>query len=188
MTAVSGPRRLVGAAFTGAGALLFAWSLARTGQAYVWDFGMGRAPWSVDAWPAVASNTAWFALFALHHSLFARPRVRAWVAAIVSADFERSVYVWMASLLLLAVVLGWTPVPGLLWQVSGFGAIVLVALQLAGVTLTLISAAQLGIGRLSGSAANSRRRRPTSARLVSTASSGTRSTSRGCSWSGRWRR
>ena len=55
---------------------------------------------------------------------------------------ERSFYVWIASLLFIAVCALWRPVPGVAWQVDG--PCVLgdcVAVQVAGVWLTLRSAA-----------------------------------------------
>ena len=43
----------------------------------------------------------------------ARTGAKAWVARVVGADLERSVYVWIASLLYLAVCLLWQPLPGM---------------------------------------------------------------------------
>jgi methanethiol S-methyltransferase len=44
----------------------------------------------------------------------------------------------------------WRPVPGLIWSVGGFAGVVLTLLQVAGVGVTLVAAAELGIGPLSG--------------------------------------
>ena len=91
-----------------------------------------------------------FSVFALHHSVFARERVRAWVKRIVTPALERSVYVWAASLMLIAVCAWWRPIPGVVWQIEGALAWLLHGVQLAGVWLTLRSAAVIDIWDLAG--------------------------------------
>src|SRR5947208_10649783 len=44
----------------------------------------------------LAGNILLFAVFAIHHSIFARPRVKAWLASFVPEPLIRSVYVWTA--------------------------------------------------------------------------------------------
>jgi methanethiol S-methyltransferase len=134
--------------FAWAGAVLFFVSLAYFLFVYGTTFGVPAA--SGDAARALTWNVIAFSFFALHHSLFARERVRAWVARTVPAGLERSVYVWIASLLFIAVCATWQPVPGVAWQADGVWLWVLRALQLAGVWLTLRSAAVLDIFELSG--------------------------------------
>ncbi len=133
------------------GGLAFAASLIATIMVHVWAFGAPSAPWSPAAGlAAVATNLFWLSLFALHHSVFARTRARALVSRLVSADLERSVYVWVASLLLGVVLWQWVPVPGTAWHLSGAGAWLMAALQLTGVALTLYASAQLGVLQLAG--------------------------------------
>ena len=91
-----------------------------------------------------------FSLFALHHSVFAREPVRAWVARTVPRDLERSFYVWAASLLLIAVCALWQPVGGVAWQLEGPARWAMVALQLAGIWLTIRSAALIDVLDLAG--------------------------------------
>jgi methanethiol S-methyltransferase len=134
--------------FAWAGAVLFFISLAYFLFLYGTTFGVPAAPG--DATRAITWNVIAFSFFALHHSLFARERVRAWVSRTVPAGLERSVYVWIASLLFIAVCATWQPVPGMAWQAEGVWLWVLRALQLAGVWLTLRSAAVLDIFDLSG--------------------------------------
>ena len=73
-------------------------------------------------WPAalalrVAIDAALFAVFALHHSLFARESIKRRVARVLPDRLLRSFYVWTASLLLLIVLALWqtriagTPTP-----------------------------------------------------------------------------
>jgi len=89
----------------------------------------------------VAIDIALFSVFALHHSIFARERIRAFVRRQASAQLERSVYVWVASLMLIGVCYAWRPVAGALWQVSAPWSWLLIAVQVFGAWLTIRSAA-----------------------------------------------
>jgi protein-S-isoprenylcysteine O-methyltransferase Ste14 len=99
---------------------------------------------------AIVWNVALFSLFALHHSVFARERVRAAVARLIPPALERSFYVWVASLLLIAVCAAWQPVGGAAWELSGPARWGLAALQLAGIWLTIHSAATIDVFDLAG--------------------------------------
>lgn len=131
-----------------AGAGLFAGSLGYFLFTYAVTLGVttgGR--WSVET---VAADVALFGAFALHHSVFARQRVRAWVARHVSPAIERTVYVSVASLMLIAVCVWWQPLPGMAWQVGGGAAWLLRGVQLFGIWLTLRSAAVIDVWELAG--------------------------------------
>jgi protein-S-isoprenylcysteine O-methyltransferase Ste14 len=131
------------------GAALFFVSLAYFLVSYVTTFGVPAAG-SARA-PAVAWNVALFTLFALHHSVLARAPMRQWVARLLPAPpLERSLYVWVASILLIAVCALWRPVPGVAWDVDGILLWALRLIQAAGVWLTLRSAAILDIRELAG--------------------------------------
>ena len=134
--------------FAWSGALLFFLSLAYFLFTYAVTFAVPAPPG--DAARAITWNVLLFTAFACHHSLFARERVRAWVARVVPAGLERSFYVWVASLLFLAVTRFWQPVPGVAWQVDGGARWALWAIQAVGVWLTLQSAAILDIRELAG--------------------------------------
>lgn len=134
--------------FTWLGATVFLISLAYFLRSYVATFGVPAAG-SARA-PAVAWNVTLFTLFALHHSVFAREPLRLWVARLVPAPLERSVYVWIASLMLIAVCALWRPVPGVAWDADGIVLWGLRLLQAAGVLLTLGSAVILDIRELAG--------------------------------------
>jgi methanethiol S-methyltransferase len=130
------------------GAALFAGSLAYFLFTYAVTFGEITAG-DVSA-RAVVVDVALFTVFALHHSVFAREGVRAWVVRKVSAQRERSVYVWVASLMLIAVCALWQPIPGVAWQIERPAAWLFPAAQLAGAWLTLRSAAIIDIWDLAG--------------------------------------
>jgi protein-S-isoprenylcysteine O-methyltransferase Ste14 len=95
-------------------------------------------------------NVGLFSIFALHHSVFARTRVREVVRSIVPSHLERSAYVWVASLMLIAVCYSWRPLPGVVWQVPTPWSWALVAVQLFAVWLTLRSAAVIDGLELAG--------------------------------------
>ena len=99
--------------------------------------------------PVAVFNVVLFTIFALHHSLMARTGAKAWLTRIVPPDLERSVYVWIASLLFLAVCWLWQPLPGLEWHVRA-PAVVLYLAQFFGVALTLRAAQIVGVWELAG--------------------------------------
>ena len=152
--------------FAWAGAGLFAASLTYFLFTYAVTFAETAAgPLRASS---VAADVALFTAFALHHSVFARERVRAWVARhlappkerrqvgplerrdIPANTVERSVYVWAASLMLITVCAFWQPIPGVVWDLRGPAAWALRGIQLFGVWLTLRGAAVIDIWDLSG--------------------------------------
>jgi methanethiol S-methyltransferase len=139
------PRALL---FTRLGALAFFFSLAYFLFSYVTRFGEPVASGGIAA--ALTWNVALFTIFALHHSVFARERVRAVIASVLPQPLERSFYVWVASIMFIAVCAMWRPVPGVAWRVDGPPVWGLRAVQAAGVWLTLRSAVVLDIRDLAG--------------------------------------
>ena len=134
--------------FAWTGACAFIGSLAFFLYAYVVRFGL-----AVETGPVarpVIINALLFTMFALHHSLFARAGLKAWVRRRFSHELERSLYVWIASLLFMAVCWWWRPVPGVAyrlpdgWRWLGFAA------QLAGLVLTFLGAKALDVFDLAG--------------------------------------
>jgi protein-S-isoprenylcysteine O-methyltransferase Ste14 len=144
--AVSSPRfaRL----FSAAGALLFAGSITYFFVAYLTSFGATTS--SEDDVAAVTFNVTLFTLFAVHHSVFARGPIRQWVARTVPPELERSVYVWIASILFIAVCAWWRPIDGVAWAGNGAGMWALRAVQAAGIWLTLQSTVVLDFRDLAG--------------------------------------
>jgi protein-S-isoprenylcysteine O-methyltransferase Ste14 len=104
--------------------------------------------------PLRATDVAWdvalFSVFALHHSVFAREPIRRRVTQ-TFPHLERSVYVWIASVLLVLVCVLWRPVAGVVWDVgAGAAAWALRILQVAGIWLSVYSASLIDIWELSG--------------------------------------
>ncbi|MBM3777658.1 MAG: isoprenylcysteine carboxylmethyltransferase family protein [Acidimicrobiia bacterium] len=130
------------------GALLFL--LALLYAAYTYEVTMGTPAVSSNVWPAAGVNVLLFSVFALHHSVFARTPVRGAIQRAAGAPLERPIYIWSASLLLVAVCLLWQPVGGDVWHVPAPWAWGLRAVQVAGVWVSLRSAAAIDLGELAG--------------------------------------
>jgi len=111
---------LGGAVFVGSLALLAWW--------YFWWLGQNVAGGGIRA---LTFDAAIVALFAAHHSVFARESVKRRLT-FVPPSMLTSLYVWVASLLLIAVPVLWKPIGGDLYQLSGLPAYVLTTVQLAG--------------------------------------------------------
>ena len=137
-----------GLLFRGAGALLFLFSLAYFAYAYLTSF--GSDPGTGDRLAAVTWDVMLFTGFAAHHSVFARERLRSVVAHLLPPPLERSAYVWISSLLFLAVCAWWKPIAGHAWEAPAALVWPLRLLQAAGVWLTLYSAAILNVRELAG--------------------------------------
>lgn len=81
-------------------------------------------PRTVDIGPtapaaaALVIDLALIALFGLQHSVMARPGFKAWWTRVVPPPAERSVYVLMASAMLIILFAFWRPIEGTIWSVT----------------------------------------------------------------------
>jgi methanethiol S-methyltransferase len=98
----------------------------------------------------IAIDVLLVTVFAAHHSIFARDRVKAWLADVVPARLLRSVYVWIAGLLLIVVCLAWRPIGGDLYDATGLRAAAHAAIQLAGVWIIARAVARIDPLELAG--------------------------------------
>ena len=103
-------------------------------------------PKSIDGAPdaplltAVFVNASLLLLFALQHSIMARPAFKRWWTRIIPEHLERSTYVLLASGCLMLMMWQWQPVGGIVWSIeSETVKTVLSVIYLLGWGIVLIS-------------------------------------------------
>ena len=81
-------------------------------------------PKSIDSEPtaplgtALLVNGALLALFAVQHSVMARPFFKRWLTRLIPAAVERSTYTLASTIILIALYWFWQPMGGVVWQVD----------------------------------------------------------------------
>jgi protein-S-isoprenylcysteine O-methyltransferase Ste14 len=81
-------------------------------------------PKTIDGGPAASVAEAiiidllLMSLFAVQHSVMARPQFKAWWTQYVPKSVERSTYVLLASLALVLLFWQWRPLPAVVWQID----------------------------------------------------------------------
>ncbi len=137
-------------AFVWLGATLFVVSLLSFLFIYEFRLSVTEPLDGGSAMPAVLFNVGLFTIFALHHSVMARSGAKAWITRIIPQDLERSAYVWIASLLFLAVCWLWQPLPGVAWTAAGALRWLFWFVQGLGVWLTIRAAGMISVFELAG--------------------------------------
>jgi methanethiol S-methyltransferase len=101
---------------------------------------------SIDSGPEKALgrsliiNLVLLSLFAIQHSVMARPAFKEWWTRFVPKSIERSTYVLLSSLVLLLLFWKWHPLLGVIWDVqNGAGRAVLQFLFWLGWVIVLLS-------------------------------------------------
>ncbi len=89
--------------------------------------------------PTLMINAALLAVFAIQHSVMARPAFKAAWTRIVPQPIERSTYVLLSSLALILLFWQWRPLPTLVWSLEGPVATAIWVLNVAGWALLLTS-------------------------------------------------
>jgi len=93
---------------------------------------------------AILVNLVLMGLFAVQHSVMARPQFKRWWTRIVPEPVERSTYVLLSSLILLLLYWQWRPMPDLVWQVHGVAATIIWAVFAFGWLVVFVSTLMIG--------------------------------------------
>ena len=103
-------------------------------------------PKSIDGEPrlplaqAILINASLLLVFALQHSIMARPAFKRWWTKIVPEQAERSTYVLLSSLCLILLVWQWQPMGGFIWRIEEpIAKTILTILFIIGWLIVLIS-------------------------------------------------
>ena len=125
--------------------LIFSASFAYT-PAFLGNF---LVPKTIDVGPesgraqAVLIDAILLGLFAIQHSVMARPAFKRWWTRIIPASCERSTYVLISSLLLILIFWQWRPIAPTIWHVEGWPAAMLTAIFWMGWVIALASTFQI---------------------------------------------
>jgi protein-S-isoprenylcysteine O-methyltransferase Ste14 len=103
-------------------------------------------PVTMDGAPRISSgmalsiDLALLGVFAVQHSLMARPFFKRWITRLIPESAERSTYVLFSSLALIALFVFWQPLGGVVWNVRDpLWAVALYSLFAFGWLLVLVS-------------------------------------------------
>jgi len=90
--------------------------------------------------PSLIIDAVLLGLFAIQHSVMARPGFKRWWTKFIPEPIERSTYVLFSSLLLILMFWQWRPILSVVWKVTNpIGSLVLTSLFWAGWLLVLAS-------------------------------------------------
>jgi protein-S-isoprenylcysteine O-methyltransferase Ste14 len=81
---------------------------------------------------AIVVDLLLLSLFAIQHSVMARPAFKRWLVKFLPAASQRSTYVLLSSLILLLLFWQWRPIPAPVWQASGIAAWLLIGVHWLG--------------------------------------------------------
>ena len=89
---------------------------------------------------ALLINTLLLSVFAIQHSVMARPAFKVWITKFINPAIERSTYVLLASLALMLIFWKWQPLTTIVWKVeSEMIALVLTGVYFLGWIVVLLS-------------------------------------------------
>jgi len=105
----------------------------------------------MTALPAALVNIALLLVFAVHHSIFARPGFKKVLTKILPTSIERSTYVLVSTLLLIALYYYWVPMTDVVWSVQApIWSMILTVLFFVGIGLVLAATFMLNHFELFG--------------------------------------
>jgi protein-S-isoprenylcysteine O-methyltransferase Ste14 len=136
--------------------LVYVFSLASLVYAVGWLGDVPLLPTTIDGQPghpplrALLVDVGLVAIFAVQHSVMARPGFKRLWTRIVPTAAERSTYVLLTAMCLFAICLFWRSLPGVVWCLEGAAAAVAWALFALGWIVALASTFMLSHVELFG--------------------------------------
>jgi protein-S-isoprenylcysteine O-methyltransferase Ste14 len=103
-----------------------------------------------DLSEAIVVDLLLLGLFAIQHSVMARPAFKQWWAKIFPVACQRSTYVLLSSLILLLLFWQWRPIPIPIWRVEGIAAWLLIGVHWLGWLIVFASTFMIDHFDLSG--------------------------------------
>ena len=94
----------------------FLYLIAFVGDLFV-PLSVGRGT-EGSLWTSIAINVSMIGLFAVQHTIMARPAFKQWWTQIVPAHLERSTFVLVTSGILWLMYTQWQPLTGIVWSVE----------------------------------------------------------------------
>jgi protein-S-isoprenylcysteine O-methyltransferase Ste14 len=88
---------------------------------------------------AIGVNFLLLGLFAIQHSIMARPAFKRWWTGTLPVACQRSTYVLLSSLILLLLFWQWRPIPAQVWRVEGIAAGLFIGVFWLGWAITFAS-------------------------------------------------
>jgi len=88
---------------------------------------------------ALKIDLGFLALFAVQHTIMARPAFKRWWTRIVPVALERTFFVFATTAILIGMVIYWRPLPGTIWHVEGIGALAIHGVFWLGWGIVLLS-------------------------------------------------
>jgi len=103
-------------------------------------------PRSVDSEPsgslawALVANFLIILVFAVQHTIMARPVFKQWIARFIPKALERSTFVFVTDMIMWFMIWKWQPIEGVVWQVqNAVVANVLIGISIAGWAVVCLS-------------------------------------------------
>ncbi len=94
----------------------------------------------IDFTRALLINVGLLSLFAVQHSIMARPAFKKWWVQIIGKAAERSTYILLTSLLLLLIFWKWQPMTSIVWNIENSAIIMFMQILFwIGWTIVLLS-------------------------------------------------
>jgi protein-S-isoprenylcysteine O-methyltransferase Ste14 len=89
--------------------------------------------------PAVLINLGLLSLFALQHSIMARPAFKKWFVQIIDPAMERSTYILLSSLILLFMYWKWQPMTTIVWETENVVSLIVMTIFFMGWIIVFLS-------------------------------------------------